>query len=85
MDENSGITVSNNHTIDWWTLGKYFANQSSDDQAMFLHGAATGFSDMKGLGSGYQYLAISDDVTKLGTQPAQDIARMLSDLRDYTE
>lgn len=83
-EETNGITVNHTYEIDWWTLGKSVANQNSDDQAMFLHGLATGFNDMGG-NYGIQFLAMLESVQKLGETHAGDVSRLLEELHDYSK
>lgn len=41
-----GVEVKTDVSLDHWTLGKEFAEWDSDEQAHFLHGMATGFSEL---------------------------------------
>ena len=43
--------------INWWEMGHHFAEQVSDDQALFLHGVAIGFSEFGARDLQYEYIA----------------------------
>lgn len=80
-DLSKAVTVTTETKVDieWWELGRLFAGASSDEQGMFLHGAALEFDGFHAI---MQYSHIGTWIRGNVADRTEDIQKMLEDLAE---
>ena len=73
------VVTTTETKIDWWELGRMYANDADNsEQALFLHGAAVGFYRMPSGAMQLHY--IREAIAELGEDNAKEVRELLDSL-----